>query len=173
MINLIWKIVQILWLIATLPVAFIYGFIKNRWADQQILNTPLDVVAQKTAFFLKPQLDTMWQLDGNKYAFVDFSSLMYILSMAQALGGRPIFKEEEERLLLLILGNDFKRRIDAILEPLHDGTADRQAAAKVVMTVKLIAESDVGKGMLRCSSFLLDIAEESSRWQRSIKDTTD
>jgi hypothetical protein len=172
MINFLWKIVQIFWLIATLPIAFIYGFIKNRWADQKISKIPLDLVVKRTAFFLKPQLDAMWQLGGNKYALVDFSSLMYILSLAQALGGRPIFKEEDQRLLLSILGNDFKRRIDAILEPLHDGTADRQVAAKIVMEVKLIAESDAREGMLGCSSFLLNIAEESSRWQRSIEDTS-
>ena len=163
MLNFIWKIVQIIWIVATLPFAFSYGFIKNRWADQQILKIPLEEIVRKTAFFLKPQLDTMWRLEGNKYAFVDFSSLMYILSLAQALAGRPIFKEEEERLLLSILGNDFKRRIDAILEPLKNGTADRQTAASILLTVKSIAESDVQEGMLGSSSFLLDIAEEHSK----------
>jgi hypothetical protein len=115
----------------------------------------------------------MWQLEGNKYAFVDFSSLMYIISLAQALGGRPIFKEEEERLLLSILGNDFKQRIDAIFEPLKNGTADRQAAAKIALTIKLIAESDVQEGMLGSSNYLLDIAEKSSRWQQSINDNSE
>jgi hypothetical protein len=56
---------------------------------------------------------------------------------------------------------------------LKNGTADRQAAAKIALTIKLIAESDVQEGMLGSSNYLLDIAEKSSRWQQSINDNSE
>ena len=143
---------------------------KSKLIDQKISRIPLEYIEKRVTLFLKPQLNSMWELDGNKFAFVDFSSLMYILLLAQSLGGRPIYKEEEEKLLLSILGHDFKPRVDALFKPVIEGAIDKKALAKTLLDIKAIAESDAQSGVFGSSNYLFKIAKESSIWQRSIKE---
>lgn len=131
---------------------------------------PLDEIIEKTVFFLRPQLVAMSKLEGNKYGLITYDSLFYMLAIAEEIGGRKIVNDEGDTFFLTILGDDYKQRIDKILDDVRsDRFNDHENVVEAANELKIMARDDVKNGMFNCSNFLLENAQYLSDWQKSVR----
>lgn len=135
----------------------------------QIKRRPLDEILEKTAFFLKPQLQAMAKLDGNKFAFITYESVFYMLEIAEAIGGRQIVNDERDLFFLTILGSEYKPRIDRIFYDIQSGNNDPERVAASATALKQMAREDVKNGMFGCGHYLLKNAQYISEREKSMR----
>lgn len=129
----------------------------------------VDEIADKSKNFLMPQMLAMKELDGNKYAFITIRSVFYIVAIAEEIGGRTIEDDERDKLLLSVLGEDFRPRIDKIWEILTDGRNDIDDIKRVRREIRSIANKDVKNGGRSCSNLMLEEAKEHSEWEKKMR----
>lgn len=129
---------------------------------------PLAEIIEETTFFLRPQLEAMAKLEGNKFGFITYESVFYMLEIAEAIGGRQIVNVERDAFFLSILGGEYKKRIDKIFDDVRGGNNDPEKVVAAAKALKIMARDDVKNGMFNCSHYLLKNAQFLSDWQKSV-----
>jgi hypothetical protein len=128
-----------------------------------------DEIADKTKHFLMPQMLAMKELEGNKYAFITIRSVFYIVDVAEEIGGRTIEDNERDKLILSVVGEDFRPRIEKLWEILTDGRNDINDIKRIRREIGKLANKDVKNGGRSCSNLMLEEAREHSEWEKKIQ----
>jgi len=161
------KLLNLVYLIITLPFTLILKVVSAIFNTIQIGRHPLDRIIEKTSLFLSPQIKGMEELEGNKYDFITHESVFYILAVAEEIGGRVIVINERDKFFLSILGEEFEPRLIKIWGDLKAKQFDTLEMASTIEEVQKVARSDVRGGVFKCSNFLLSNAKEIAKWQQA------
>jgi hypothetical protein len=163
------KLLKLAFMLVTLPFFIVYHSIRKVHTNYKVKKYPLAEVLEKTSYFLSSQISEIQKIEGNEYAFFTLESAIYMLSVAEKLGGRIILDEERDTFFLSLLGEDYRPRLYKVFENVKENVHDADEAVSRIYEIKTIAEDDVRKGICFCSNFLVRNAQEISLWQRTVQ----
>lgn len=171
MINKLLRILGFVFILAVLPLVFAYKLLNKAIFNHQIKTRPIKKILERVSIFLMPQVAAMKEIEGNKFGFITYESVLYVKFVTEDIGGRRITDDERDWVLLMLLGMDYLPRIVHLADKLIS-IADDEGFALMVRDLNQIARQDVYSGLFHCSSFLVSNAKAVGVWQKSAWETS-
>ena len=162
------QLLKLLWMVVTLPFFIVFHRLRRIFTNSRVAKYPIEGIIEKSSMFLSAQIETINEIEGNKYGFFTIESAFYMIAVGEKLGGRTILEDERDVFLLSLLGADYKPRLYKVFESFKERDLHYLEVKALIDEVRDIAEDDIRKGLFFCSNFLVKNAHDVALWQRSV-----